>query len=83
MYCETIDRLRHAVRRKRPELLRSGVVLQHDNPTPHTAKRTKECLNVTAITPLLALEDNHLAGGLAPARLAKTRQELANTSRRT
>ncbi|GFN99644.1 histone-lysine N-methyltransferase SETMAR, partial [Plakobranchus ocellatus] len=41
-YCETIDRLRHAVRRKRTGLLRSGVVLQHDNAIPHTAKRTKE-----------------------------------------
>ncbi|GFO08991.1 histone-lysine N-methyltransferase SETMAR [Plakobranchus ocellatus] len=41
-YCETLDRLRHAVRRKRPGLLRSGVVLQHNNATPHTAKRTKE-----------------------------------------
>ncbi|GFR97520.1 histone-lysine N-methyltransferase SETMAR [Elysia marginata] len=43
-YCETLDRLRHAVRQKRPGLLRSGVVLQHDNATPHTAKRTKEWL---------------------------------------
>ncbi|GFO05502.1 histone-lysine N-methyltransferase SETMAR [Plakobranchus ocellatus] len=43
-YCETLDRLRHAVRGKRPGLLRSGVVLQHDNATPHTAKRTKEWL---------------------------------------
>ncbi|GFO20038.1 histone-lysine N-methyltransferase SETMAR [Plakobranchus ocellatus] len=41
-YCETLDRLRLAVRRKRPGLLRSGVVLQHDNATPHMAKRTKE-----------------------------------------
>ncbi|GFO41025.1 histone-lysine N-methyltransferase SETMAR [Plakobranchus ocellatus] len=40
-YFEAIDRLRHAVRRKRPGLLRSGVVLQHDNATPYTAKRTK------------------------------------------
>ncbi|GFN97104.1 histone-lysine N-methyltransferase SETMAR [Plakobranchus ocellatus] len=43
-FCETLDRLRHAVRRKRPGLLRSGVVLQHDNATPHTAKSTKEWL---------------------------------------
>ncbi|GFN80878.1 histone-lysine N-methyltransferase SETMAR [Plakobranchus ocellatus] len=33
-YCEILDRLRHAVRRKRPGLLRSGVVLQHDNAHP-------------------------------------------------
>ncbi|GFN80607.1 mariner mos1 transposase [Plakobranchus ocellatus] len=43
-YCEIIDRLRHAVRRKRPGLLCSRVVLQHDNETPHTAKHTKEWL---------------------------------------
>ncbi|GFN78233.1 histone-lysine N-methyltransferase SETMAR [Plakobranchus ocellatus] len=43
-YCETLDRLRHAVRRKRPGLLRNGDVLQHDNAIPHTAKRTKEWL---------------------------------------
>ncbi|GFO15493.1 histone-lysine N-methyltransferase SETMAR [Plakobranchus ocellatus] len=43
-YCETLDRLRHTVRRKRRGLLRSRVVLQHDNATLHTAKRTKEWL---------------------------------------
>ncbi|GFN80998.1 histone-lysine N-methyltransferase SETMAR [Plakobranchus ocellatus] len=41
-YCETLDRLRHAVSGKRPGLLRSGVVLQHNNATRHMAKRTKE-----------------------------------------
>ncbi|GFO32096.1 cytosolic Fe-S cluster assembly factor narfl [Plakobranchus ocellatus] len=45
-YCETLDRLRHAVRRKRPGLLHSGVVLQHDNATFLTAKRTKEWLGL-------------------------------------
>ncbi|GFN74212.1 dimethylaniline monooxygenase [n-oxide-forming] [Plakobranchus ocellatus] len=43
-FCETLDSLRHAVRRKRPGLLYSGVVLQHDNATSHTAKGTKEWL---------------------------------------
>ncbi|GFR99138.1 histone-lysine N-methyltransferase SETMAR, partial [Elysia marginata] len=43
-YCETFDRLRHAVRRKRPGLFRSGVVLQHDNSNLHMAKRTREWL---------------------------------------
>ncbi|GFS01139.1 histone-lysine N-methyltransferase SETMAR [Elysia marginata] len=33
-YSSTLDRLRDAIRRKRPELLRMGVVLQHDNVTP-------------------------------------------------
>ncbi|GFO45293.1 transposase [Plakobranchus ocellatus] len=32
-YCSTLDRLKEAIRRKRPELLRRGVVLQHDNAT--------------------------------------------------
>ncbi|GFS16420.1 histone-lysine N-methyltransferase SETMAR [Elysia marginata] len=36
-YCRTLDRLRDAIRRKRPGLLRRGVVLQHDKATPHSA----------------------------------------------
>ncbi|GFO40472.1 kelch domain-containing protein 10 [Plakobranchus ocellatus] len=40
-YCETLDRLRHVVQHKRPGLLRSGVVLQHDNATPPHGKRHK------------------------------------------
>ncbi|GFO16199.1 histone-lysine N-methyltransferase SETMAR [Plakobranchus ocellatus] len=35
-YCSTLDRLKEAIRRKRPGLLRRGVVLQHDNATPQT-----------------------------------------------
>ncbi|GFO50473.1 histone-lysine N-methyltransferase SETMAR [Plakobranchus ocellatus] len=71
-YCEILDRLRHAVRRKRPGLLRSGVVLQHDNATPHMAKRTKEWLEHyrwdiiphPAHSPDLAPSDIHLFGPL-------------------
>ncbi|GFN91186.1 histone-lysine N-methyltransferase SETMAR [Plakobranchus ocellatus] len=33
-YCSTLDSLTEAIRRKRPGLLRRGVVLQHDNATP-------------------------------------------------
>ncbi|GFN83293.1 mariner mos1 transposase [Plakobranchus ocellatus] len=69
-YCETLERLRHAVQHKRPGLLRSGVVLQHDNATPHTAKRTKEWLERCrwdiiphpAHSPDLAPSDFHLFG---------------------
>jgi hypothetical protein len=43
-YCDTISRLREAIRRKRPGLMRRGVVLPHDNPRPHTANRTHELL---------------------------------------
>ncbi|GFN88372.1 histone-lysine N-methyltransferase SETMAR [Plakobranchus ocellatus] len=71
-YCETLDRLRHDVRRKRPGLLRSGAVLQHDNATPHTAKRTKKWLARyrwdiiphPAHSPDLAPSDFHLFGPL-------------------
>ena len=41
-YCRTLDKLREAVRRKRPDRLTSGVLLQHDNATPHTAKATQD-----------------------------------------
>ena len=35
-YCTLLsDRLRPAVRRKRPGLLKKGVILQHDNAPPH------------------------------------------------
>ncbi|GFO47303.1 histone-lysine N-methyltransferase SETMAR [Plakobranchus ocellatus] len=69
---ETLDRLRHAVRRKRPGLLRSGVVLQHVNATPHTAKCTKEwpecyrwdIISPPAHSPDLAPSDFHLFGPL-------------------
>ncbi|GFN99454.1 histone-lysine N-methyltransferase SETMAR [Plakobranchus ocellatus] len=71
-YCETLDRLRHAVQRKIPGLFRSGVVLQHDNATPHTAKRTNEWLERyrwdiiphPAHSPDLAPSDFHLFGPL-------------------
>ncbi|GFN96862.1 EF-hand calcium-binding domain-containing protein 6 [Plakobranchus ocellatus] len=41
-YCSTLDRLKEAIRRKRPGLLRRGVVLQHDNATPHSANLTQQ-----------------------------------------
>lgn len=71
-YCETIDRLREAVRRKRPGLLRKGVVLLHDNATPHTANVTKqwferygwEVLPHPPHSPDLAPSDFHLFGPL-------------------
>jgi len=43
-YCTLIlsDRLRPAVRRKRPGLLNKGVILQHDNAPPHRARQRVE-----------------------------------------
>ncbi|GFN76215.1 ribosomal RNA small subunit methyltransferase b [Plakobranchus ocellatus] len=61
-----------AIRRKRPWLLRRGVVLQHDNVTPHSANLTQqwlqrygwEILPHPAHSPDLAPSDFHLFGPL-------------------
>ncbi|GFO37423.1 histone-lysine N-methyltransferase SETMAR [Plakobranchus ocellatus] len=71
-YCSTLDRLKEAICRKRPELLRRGVVLQHDNATPHSANLTQqwlqrygwEILPHPAHSPDLAPSDFHLFGPL-------------------
>ncbi|GFN93129.1 superoxide dismutase [Cu-Zn] [Plakobranchus ocellatus] len=71
-YCSTLDRLKEAIRRKRPGLLRKGVVLQHDNATPHSANLTQqwlqrygwEILPHPAHSPDLAPSDFHLFGPL-------------------
>ncbi|GFO02570.1 histone-lysine N-methyltransferase SETMAR [Plakobranchus ocellatus] len=68
----TLDRLKEAIRRKRPGLLRRGVVLQHDNATPHSANLTQqwlqrygwEILPHPAHSPDLASSDFHLFGPL-------------------
>ncbi|GFR65366.1 histone-lysine N-methyltransferase SETMAR [Elysia marginata] len=43
-YCSSLDRLRDAIRRKRHGTLRNGVVLQHDNATPHSANLIQQWL---------------------------------------
>ncbi|GFN97387.1 histone-lysine N-methyltransferase SETMAR [Plakobranchus ocellatus] len=71
-YCSTLDRLKEAIRRKRPGLLRRGVVLQHDNVTPLSANLTQqwlqrygwEILPHPAHSPDLAPSDFHLFGPL-------------------
>ncbi|GFN89691.1 cubilin, partial [Plakobranchus ocellatus] len=71
-YCSTLDRLKEAIRRKRPGPLRRGVVLQHDNATPHSANLTQqwlqrygwEILPHPAHSPDLAPSDFHLFGPL-------------------
>ena len=71
-YCQTLDRLREAIRRKRSGRLRQGVLLQHDNATPHTAKLTQdllqrykwEVLPHPPHSPDLAPSDYHLFGPL-------------------
>lgn len=69
-YCQTLDRLREAIRRKRPGALREGVLLLHDNARPHTAQLTRdhvtrfnwEVLEHPAYSPDLAPSDFHLFG---------------------
>ncbi|GFO24582.1 histone-lysine N-methyltransferase SETMAR [Plakobranchus ocellatus] len=68
----TLDRLKEAIRCKRPGLLRRGVVLQNDNATPHSANLTQqwlqrygwEILRHPAHSPDLAPSDFHLFGPL-------------------
>ncbi|GFN82892.1 histone-lysine N-methyltransferase SETMAR [Plakobranchus ocellatus] len=67
-YCSTLDRLKEAIRRKRPGLLRRDAVLQHDNTTPHSANLTQQWLQRygwkilphPAHSPDLAPSDFHL-----------------------
>ncbi|GFS04817.1 histone-lysine N-methyltransferase SETMAR [Elysia marginata] len=72
LYCSTLDRLRDAIRCKKPVLLRRGFVLQHNNATPHSANYTQqwlqrcgwEILPHSAQNPDLATSDFHLFGPL-------------------
>ena len=69
-YCQTLDKLREAIRRKRPRQLTNGVILQHDNATPHTARVTQGWLEKYGFlphpphSPDLAPSDYHLFGPL-------------------
>ncbi len=40
-YCDTLMRLRMAIKRKRPGLLSCSVILLHDNARPHSATITR------------------------------------------
>jgi histone-lysine N-methyltransferase SETMAR len=43
LYCQQLDRLHQALIEKRPALVnRKGVILQHDNARPHTARITQQ-----------------------------------------
>ena len=45
LYCEQLQRLQQAIKRKRPELInRRGVVFHHDNARPHTSLMTRQKL---------------------------------------
>jgi len=69
-YCQTLNKLRDAVRRKRPGLLSKRPIMLHDNATPHTAAVTRqwfdryrwEVLEHPPHSPDLAPSDYHLFG---------------------
>src|SRR5579862_8085227 len=71
-YCNTLDKLRKVIRKRRPRLLSDGVILLHDNATPHTAAHTREWLDLhnweilehPPHSPDLAPSDFHLFGPL-------------------
>jgi histone-lysine N-methyltransferase SETMAR len=69
VYCGQLERLRDALLAKRPALInRKGVILQHDNAKPHTAKLTQqklrglgwEVMPHPAYSPDVAPSDFHL-----------------------
>ncbi|GFR82264.1 histone-lysine N-methyltransferase SETMAR [Elysia marginata] len=70
--CNPLDCLRNSIRRKKPGLLRRGIVLQHNNVTPHSANLTQqwlqryswEILPHSAQNPDLVTSDFHLFGPL-------------------
>jgi hypothetical protein len=43
-YWETFEKLREAIKRKRPERLTAGVRLLHNGARPHTSAQTAACL---------------------------------------
>ncbi len=77
-YCDTLDRVQMALEEKRPWLLEGGgkVILQHDNARPHTAKLTKEKIDMLGwevlphppYSPDLAPSDYHLFLSMANAQ---------------
>jgi hypothetical protein len=44
LYCATLERLKTAIKRKRPGLLTKGVSILHDNARSHVATATQEFL---------------------------------------
>lgn len=67
-YCDTLSKLKKAIRKKRPGLLTSGVLLLDDNARPHSARATQnhiatlgwERLDHPPYSPDLAPSDFHL-----------------------
>lgn len=88
-YCETLKRLRKAIKDRRPGLLSSGVILIHDNARPHSANQTKQLLQSfkwdifphPPYSPDLAPSDYHLFPALKRSQGSKkfkTDEEVKN-----
>ncbi|GFW61304.1 histone-lysine N-methyltransferase SETMAR [Trichonephila clavipes] len=66
--CDTLSKLNEAIRKRRPGLLRSGVMLVDDNARPHSATATQnhivtlgwKCRHHPPYNPNLAPSDFHL-----------------------
>ena len=43
-YADTLQKLRHAIKSKRPGMLADGIILLHDNARPHTANLVRDKL---------------------------------------
>lgn len=71
-YIATLQKLKRAVKRKRPGLNNKDILLQHDNARPHTALRTQQVIQKIGWTrlphppysPDLAPSDYHLFGAM-------------------
>jgi hypothetical protein len=79
-YCDLLqNHLKPAIRSKHHGLLNSGVLLQHDNVHPHTARVTAkkitdlclECIPHPAYSPDLTLSHYHVFGPLKEALCGK------------
>jgi histone-lysine N-methyltransferase SETMAR len=84
------NHLRPAIKFVRRGLLSTGVLLQHDNARPHTARSTVatiqdlsfECLPHPPYSPDLALSDFHVFGPIKEAMGGKSFRQTKSCSRR-
>jgi hypothetical protein len=63
-YCATLERLKTAIKRKRPGLVTKGVLILHDNARTHVATATQEPLQRFRWT---VLEHSTCSQDLAPS----------------
>ncbi|GFU04113.1 histone-lysine N-methyltransferase SETMAR [Trichonephila clavipes] len=64
-YCDTLSKLKRAIRKKRPGLLKSDILLLDDNASPHSATATQSHIATLGLerlyhSPDVAPSDFHL-----------------------